>query len=373
MSRQKTILRASSTALILLLRKFIPIKEICVPYISTISSLIPQARQDSQTRSVLMVYIELLENMSVTPRFAENSENLDRAQLISESLTLWLTTCGLNNVIRTLRSLHKLCVWIISQSNSNSNSDPTFYLENSERSNLIDKIWDKTGSFLTESVLIHENRSLTTDIEPYSDLGVDLTILVNNNSFFDHFCFNDRVVPEISAAYVTRILEYPDFCDAICELKWSQLWIRLVCLGCTISDKLNSRVFPCGFSQDEMIATFCDKFKDCSPSDVSNLMKPVVSLCRVVSAGNSIFKENTYRHVVKSVIRTCANLFRYFRFEKLYVKKFANSAGVLILDSLFPPCFGNFWERIPHNLLCALRLHSFDVSSTFKYAGGFVP
>lgn len=387
-ARSKAVFRATSTAIFILLQKSesIASQEIAKSLMSKITSLFAQAPFDSGKKDNISVYFELLDTLPRTPALSSEI-NLSRDFLISPNTTMWLTTCGPNHVVRTLRTLSNLTNWIINSEKNSSNLflSPPLPAKSPEGKALALKIFERTSQFLTQTAISTIYRTPTTDVEPMSILAADLTMIskwyISNQigpdsvtRLFDHFALNDLTCPEITQFYVTRLLAIrgdKEFENLIRYAKWCQVWIRLNAFDCCISDRLSEIVLEPGFSStsnSDLLDKFCEKIarEEWSIMDIQNMFRPFPTLVKAVTSSNGIFKTEA-KEKVSSVVRFCTQLLGGrggSQFGRFYVKGDSSSVGMQLMTLLIPPFLvgAPMWERWSKWVVSAVKNYLFDVS-----------
>jgi hypothetical protein len=361
-------------------------------FMSTINELMSRCTSSSldssSTKDLIMIYLDLLESLPPTT-FIEDSP-LGRETLISPNFTIWLSSCGPNYLLRSLRVLNKLTGWIVtSQQNS-----PFFMMSPSpERTDLARRITERTMGFLQQSVALSSNSRLT-DLEPLAFLAADLTLLSRTlgtnssdgsshyNKYFDHFALSEWTVPEVSQYFVARLVSYHKTDEdedsssenllvfsSCSELKWVQVWIRLISLDASIPDELSGKVLGnIGYkstNNQELLRKFINVRSEDADwnhrNEIGIVLQPLLTLLRVVGGGGSgsAFAGGTVGCIVKTAVTTL----KEFGFKRVYTKGDSSSVGHKVLEILVPPLMGTFpWEKLPQMVLKALKPLLYDVS-----------
>lgn len=376
------MLRACSTGIYLLLQKSLDISSSSLTshLMSSITNVLSQSPLDSGRKDNVMIYLELLDTLPKTPAFNEEL-SLGRDTLISPNLTMWLSNCGANYVVRTLRVLYSLTNWIISCKREASSS------KSAEREAMITKIFDRTTGFLSTAVILNVNRVPNTDVEPMARLGADLTLFSKWSQasgpdslvrLYDHFALNDRTCPEVSQHYVARLLS-PIHHEALLGsggsssipfIKWCQTWIRLNAVDASIPESLTELVLGSGFSStsnSDLLSHLCSTTsREWSRMDVHNTLSPLSNLIKGVFGPGGVFKEAPTARIVSGIVRACTQTLVEMEWGKIYIKNDPGCVGMVLLSAMIPPFVGTPpWERLPKHVLSALKPCLFDVSDVW--------
>ncbi|CAL8076212.1 unnamed protein product [Orchesella dallaii] len=381
--RRKTIFRAYSTIIILLLRKKCVIRDAKLTTIvmKEFNDLLSQSSSSSDgvQKELAMIYIEMLECLpKYSPKFGNIS--LGRDILISPNLLMWLSNCGSNYVLRTIRALSQITEWILTFEISENmlNESPAC----SEHKELFFKIRDKCLPFLKSCVVLSINRIPSTDMEPLASLAANITILTRKFSIgsktqdeiafqFDCFAMNERTCPIFSQCYVSRILQNKEFVDNnFADLRFIQCWIRLIALDVHIPNQLTERVLGAAStcSNQVLLNEFCKKEDAWGRDEIQKIFNPLAGLVKGVMS-ETLFKEGQgsvkvdSENVITSVISSCSLVLRRIKFCNIYLKGDATSMGHNLLDSLVfsswpgpPP-----WERFSASIMRALEGNIFEI------------
>ncbi|ODN03480.1 Protein MMS22-like, partial [Orchesella cincta] len=383
--RQKTILRAYSTMIVLLLRNECVITDakVTTSIMKTFNEYLSQSSSsDAANKEFAMIYIELLDSLpKYSPRFGNTS--LGRDTLISPNLLMWLSNCGPNHVLRTVRVLSQLTGWIITVLLSRSNEFDVSPAS-SEHKDLFCKIREKCLPFMKSCVLLNANRIPSTDMEPLAVLAGDITILTRHFSNsskvhdeisyqFELFGMNERTCPIFSECYAMRLFQNKNFiANNFSDLRLSQLWVRLIALDCHIPDQLTEQIFGssfCSTSSQSLLSEFC-KREGARGKDIQTIFSPLAVLLHGVMS-ETLFKEAQgsakveSENLISSVITCSSVVLSRMKFDNIYLRGDATSIGHKLLNSLILPSWPGTppWEKFSSSIMKALETNLFDIFS----------
>lgn len=377
-ARRKAVLRAYSCLILVLLKKKISLlNQSFVSFVmKTIDSILSQVAVESTKKELVMVYMDLLDNLPKhTPDLCSRTD-LGRHVLISPNLSMWFSNAGSNYVLRTAQCLNQITDWIIKW------TDDTIVLDltaTSEGKELYGKINEKSISFIKSAAILNSNRIPSTDMEPLACLAADLTLLSrkfqrNSTEFtenVDLFANHERTCPVFSQYFIQRLFKSQELIENTFPFaKWTQTWIRLVALDCSVPDELTSMVLTNNFkstSNQELLQVFCKKLDsdNRSQKEVQDCMSPLVQLLEGVTSGK-LFKDDPQQrdslNVITSVISSCAVVFKNIKFEKLYVRG-TRSVAHLLLNLMVPPPWPGIppWEKFSPTVLRTLEENLFYI------------
>ena len=195
----QTKLRARCTLILLLLTRSVDISSICTSLMKSVDEFIITSGRNAAQKDLVMIYIETLEYLANCGADA----NLGQSNLIPSNLTVWLTSCGHNYVVRTLTSLHKLFEnWILKDSSSEAKSQHVSAVDNisnNEKNIIGEEIEKKTLPFIKQSVTVTQQQPFASDYDskPFADLAADFTIV---HGLLQHVYMN--------ASSVAKLFEY---------------------------------------------------------------------------------------------------------------------------------------------------------------------